>query len=197
MLDLTLFSDTSFSVGLLGQLIFFMSMAGFYLVLAVYLQFGLGLDPLTAGLVFVANGAGYLLTSSQVGRLAISGRRVIAVAAAVRAAGLLLLSVAVSVEETSASVLWLVPGLFLNGAGTGLIVSPLASVILARVRPEHAGAASGVLNTALQIGNAVGVAAVGLLFFGTLAGSGAFQAALLYLIGLSLVLTALTRFMPG
>jgi predicted MFS family arabinose efflux permease len=174
-----------------------MSMAAFYLVLALYLQQGRGLDPLRAGLIFVANGLGYLVTSSQVGRFErMSKRKIVAGAAILRAVGLAALLLAVSPSGDERSVLWLLPGLFLNGAGTGMTLSPLATLILSRVRAEHSGDASGVLNTVLQVGNAIGVAAVGIIFYGAATSANAFSRSLIYLIVLTLLLAALSQLFP-
>jgi hypothetical protein len=44
-------------------------------------------------------------------------------------------------------------------------MSPLVGTIIAGVRPEQAGGASGIVTTVLQAGNVFGVALTGLLFF--------------------------------
>jgi hypothetical protein len=59
----------------------------------------------------------------------------------------------------------------------GLIIPPLADVILADVHERHAGAASGVVNTAMQVGNAIGVAIVGVILFAALGSHAASSAA--------------------
>jgi EmrB/QacA subfamily drug resistance transporter len=203
LVDLEMFRERYFTVGLAAQVTFYMSMAGFYLVLALYLQEGRGLTPLAAGLIFVANGAGYLCTSSQVGRIAkLLGRQVIALAALGRAAGVGVLLFTVAKIGVTGSSLWLIPGLLLNGAGTGLAVSPLASTVLSRVDNEHVGAASGVLTTGLQVGNAIGVAVIGVIFYAALQRSHAnyalaFGSALAYLIAMSLVLIGLVQLLPA
>jgi hypothetical protein len=56
----------------------------------------------------------------------------------------------------------------LAGMGLGLVVVPLVDVTLAEVVVRDAGAASGVLNTTRQLGQAFGVAVVGVVFFGIL-----------------------------
>jgi hypothetical protein len=101
------------------------------------------------------------------------------------------------------SVLWLIPGLFINGVGTGFAVAPLASVVLTKISAQHAGAASGVLTTALQVGNAIGVAIIGMIFYGALgeqaapAYASAFTPSLVYLIVMSVALAGLVQFLPG
>jgi hypothetical protein len=38
------------------------------------------------------------------------------------------------------------------------VIAPLANVVLADVREQDAGSASGVLNTGFQLGNSIGLA---------------------------------------
>jgi predicted MFS family arabinose efflux permease len=47
----------------------------------------------------------------------------------------------------------------------GLVMPSSFDFILASVPPDHAGCASGVISTAQQIGYAVGIAIVGVVFF--------------------------------
>jgi hypothetical protein len=54
------------------------------------------------------------------------------------------------------------------GAGMGLAIPPLINLVLRAVPPTDAGAASGMLVTSQQIGNALGVAIIGTIFFGEL-----------------------------
>ena len=60
----------------------------------------------------------------------------------------------------------LVPSLVAVGLGLGTVIAPLADIVLARVPKQDAGAASGVFNTGLQLGNSIGIALIGVIFFG-------------------------------
>ena len=60
------------------------------------------------------------------------------------------------------------PGLICIGVGMGLIMMPVFAVVLNDVDHNHAGSASGVLNAVQQLGGAIGVAAIGVIFFGQL-----------------------------
>jgi hypothetical protein len=71
----------------------------------------------------------------------------------------------------------IVPGLVVAGAGLALLVIPLANVVLAAVPAEAAGGASGLFNTAQQLGGAVGVALLGTVFFGWVTSGHTFAAA--------------------
>jgi hypothetical protein len=62
--------------------------------------------------------------------------------------------------------------LLVCGLGIGQLVSPLFDFILASVTDDEVGSASGVLNAVQQLGGALGVAAMGTLFFTTLSHSG-------------------------
>lgn len=201
IMDLRLFRERAFTVGLLSQTVFYLGQASFFLMFAVYVQGGRGLDPLQAGLLFMAIGSGYTLTSLTASKVAARwGRQVIAAGAGLRIVGLLVLMVTVRQASAGSSTAWLIPGLFIDGAGMGLAVAPLASTILSRLTPQHAGAASGVLNTAVWIGNAIGVAIIGVIFYGRSDGAGfqdAFAASLWYLCAVCLVLVATVQLLPG
>jgi MFS family permease len=51
----------------------------------------------------------------------------------------------------------------------GFVVVPLINIIISRAKIENVGAASGVLNTMMAVGNAMGIALIGSLFFGMIA----------------------------
>ncbi len=200
LVDADLFREPSFAIGIVAQLIFFTSMASFYFVFAIYVQVGRGLTPLQAGTLFMANGLAYVLSSSVAGfahqRF---GRRALTLAALLRACGTTLLLLEVEFFP-GASLIWFVPGLCLNGLGTGLSVSPLAATILSRVSMDNIGAASGVLTTCLQVGNALGIAIIGLIFYevlGTDNFGSAFTASLAYIVVATLALCALVELFPG
>ena len=60
----------------------------------------------------------------------------------------------------------LVPGLVVGGMGLGFLVVPLINVVISAVPTAEAGNASGIYNTAQQLGGAIGIASIGTLFFG-------------------------------
>ncbi|HTW99311.1 MAG TPA: MFS transporter, partial [Acidimicrobiales bacterium] len=200
LIEPRLFSAPGFAAGLTAQLVFWCGQASFFLVLSLYLQQGRGLSPLDSGLVFTILAAAYLAASLRAPALTERhGRRVLAVGSLVLAAGHTVLLVAVLVVGVTGSVVVLVPGLLLVGAGMGLGITPLATLIMSGMKPEHAGATAGVLSTAQNVGNAIGVAVVGVIFFGSL--HHGFATAFELSVGaLALALTAvaaLTRLLPA
>ncbi|WP_148283212.1 MULTISPECIES: MFS transporter [Kitasatospora] len=202
-LDLRLFRERAFSVGLIAQLAFWTSMASYFLVLALYLQQGRHLTPIGSGLVFGVLGAGYLAASTTARHLAARiGRHAITVGCALRAAGLLLELWAVTGDGRS--LWWLLPGLLLDGGGMGLSFAPLTATVLARVPAASAGSAGGVLSTGLQVGNALGVGLIGLVFYRVVADvpgpdavPAAFRACLLYVLAAVGLFALVVQALPG
>jgi EmrB/QacA subfamily drug resistance transporter len=196
-----LFAERAFTAGLATMVLFQATVASFFLVLALELQEGRGLDALQSGLVFAFEGLGFLVaTMTAAALVARFGRRVLAVGALVRAVALVSAYVAVGHLGAHGSVAWLAGSLVLDGAGMGLVMGPSIGIVLSTVAPHHAGAASGVLGSAQQVGNALGVALIGVLFFGALdaghAVPDAFRTSLLWLAAGSVAVAALIQTLP-
>ncbi|TDC12368.1 MFS transporter [Actinomadura bangladeshensis] len=188
-----LFRGRSFRVGSGLALLYTLAMASFFLYLALYLQQGRGLSALESGLLFAALGAGYFAASTRATAIAARiGRQVLALGAAVQATGCLLLTTALG-----DGIAWLIPGLALVGAGMGFVLAPLSALVLSGVDERHAGSAAGVLSTAQQVGNALGVALVGIVFYGAAGGvSDAFEASLLPVMAFCAATAALAQALP-
>jgi EmrB/QacA subfamily drug resistance transporter len=196
LLDPALFRERAFTAGLLTQLAFWCGQASFFLVFALYLQQGRGLDALQAGLVFTILAVAYLAASVRAPELSAKlGRRVVALGALALAGGHALLAAAVA---SGAALIGLTPALLLIGAGMGLVITPLTATVMAGVEPRQAGAAAGALSTMQQVGNAIGVALTGVIFFGAVHGgvAHAFELSLAELAALLLAVAALTRLLP-
>jgi MFS family permease len=198
LLDLGLFRERTFSAGVLTQLFLASAQASFFVYLAFYLQQGRGLNPLEAGLVFTILALAYVVVSGPAPELTKRyGRSVVAAGGASLAAGLLLLALAVIEVGTGGSLLVLVPGLVLVGAGIGLCFTPLTSTVLSGIDPARAGAASGAMSTITQVGYALGVAVTGVIFFGAGHDLGhAFKLSLYQLGALALGIVVMSRLLP-
>jgi hypothetical protein len=123
------------------------------------------------------------------------GRQVIGVGAVLMVIGLTLLAVAV---HDGGPVGWLAPGLFVDGVGMGMVLSPLASTVLSFVPPAEAGAGSGVAATTMQVGGAVGIAIIGVVFYRARSGgfAHAFTAGLIFLMIVELAVAVLVQLLP-
>ena len=169
LVQLSLFRDRAFSAGMTVALTFFLGIASFGLVLTLFLQLGLGFSALHAGLTFLPFSAGVLVSSGAAARLAPKfGRGVTMAGALLTAAGMATL-IGTTAHYGAAVTTWdLVPGLAAAGLGLGAVIAPLADIVLARVPQRDAGSASGVFNTGLQLGNSIGIALIGVIFFALL-----------------------------
>ena len=198
LLDLGLFRERTFAAGVLTQLFLACAQASFFVYLALYLQDGRGLNPLEAGLVFTILALAYVAVSGPAPDLTKRfGRSVVAAGGASLAAGLLALALATAEVGVGGSILVLVPGLVLVGAGIGLCFTPLTSTVLSGVDPARAGAASGAMGTITQVGYALGVAVTGVIFFGAGHDLGhAFKLSLLQLSALALGIVVMSRLLP-
>ncbi|HEX6459986.1 MAG TPA: MFS transporter [Thermoleophilaceae bacterium] len=198
LLDLGLFRQRPFAAGVVTQLFLGSAQASFFVYLALYLQDGRGLNALDAGLVFTILAAAYVLASGPAPELTRRfGRAVVGAGGVSLAAGLLLLAGAVAEIGVGGSLLPLVPGLLLVGAGIGLCYTPLTATVLSGIDPARAGAASGAMSTITQVGYALGVAVTGVIFFGAGHDLGhAFKISLFQLSALALGIVVMSRLLP-
>jgi MFS family permease len=125
LINLALFSERAFSAGVVTSMACQMMMSAFFLVLALFLQDGVGLSALQSGLIFLPLGLGYFVASAQSGKVAARlGPQVVALGALVVSAGYLLLA-AVLHDGTA----WLIPGLLISGVGMGFVVAPMPAIV--------------------------------------------------------------------
>ncbi|MEU0935279.1 MFS transporter [Embleya sp. NPDC005971] len=202
LVDPVLFRERPFSVGITMALVYGLVNAAFFLILALYLQLGHGMSALDSGLLFIALGVGYFLSSAISGRVAEKlGRQVLTVGALVQGLGHVVL---VETLSGTHATLALIPGLALTGFGMGLVMGPMAATVLAGIKAGHAGAAAGLLSTAQQVGGALGVALVGIVFYDTLGDApttdtfgDAFVNGLWLLTVFCVAVAALVQMLPG
>lgn len=168
-------------------------LVGAFFLNTLYLQNVEGASPLRAGLEFLplvaVIGLGSHLTARLLPRI---GTRVLAVTGLVlMGAGALWLSAA---PAHAGYATWLLPGLLLIGAGTGLVFPAASVTAMSDIVPARAGLASGLMTTAHDVGGALGVAVFSVLATAHTAGVGfatgyrhGFTAAALAAAGVALV----------
>lgn len=165
-----LFRRRSFSLGMLTNIIFEGAMLSFFLTFTLLLQQGLGFSAIHAALTGVPVAFGIALTMATLGNVLVPkiGARSMALGTVSMAAGLILTAVFVHHYGLGMHSWQFIPGLLLVGIGMGLTFAPLFAVVLNDVDIQHAGSASGILNAVQQVGGAVGIALIGVIFFGQL-----------------------------
>jgi EmrB/QacA subfamily drug resistance transporter len=162
MLPLGLFRDPAFSATALVAFAQSVAIYPLLFFLAIYLQDGLGLSPIAAGLRLLPLTLLILLVAPFAGRL--TNRFPLRVPLI---GGLVLLGAALLVMRglTPASS-WsaLLPGMILGGIAIGAISPSLAAAMVSVLPVERSGLSSGINNTFRQLGIAMGIAGLGALF---------------------------------
>jgi MFS family permease len=146
----------------------FYSLASFFLLFSVYLQNALRINALSAGLVFLPFGAGFLIGPLTTPYL----RRRLAgwvnpIGMGLETAGLLCLAWLVSASPVGMPLAFLPLGatLFFIGFGQGLGMPTLMRMITGRVAPAYSGMIAGVASSTLQVSTALSVALIGGIFY--------------------------------
>jgi EmrB/QacA subfamily drug resistance transporter len=193
MVLLDLFRVRPYTFGSLIGLVYFAGFTAIFFVLALYLQNGRHYSALEAGLAVTPFALGSAVGAALGGRVVLRfGRPLVAVGLAVVIVGLLATDVVLSRVDSS-SIGWATAlPLLISGLGSGVVISPNITLTLQEVPVVRAGSAGGVLQTGQRIGSAVGIAAVGSLFFNRLANTrGDWQQAVTSALRLCDVLVAL------
>jgi EmrB/QacA subfamily drug resistance transporter len=149
----------SYGNGLAVGMLYYTGYTGLLLVVSVYLQDGLNVSPLHAGLLIAPFAAGSAISAPIAARfVSTEGRRISVLALALVMAGVLLL--ALLAPGRHAGTLWvvLVPALLVAGLGGGGVNAPNNTLTLSEVPPSMGGAAGGGLQTANRIGASIGAA---------------------------------------
>jgi EmrB/QacA subfamily drug resistance transporter len=164
LVELSLFRSRRFSIGVLMGLVFYM-LSAFYLTFSVYLQGGLRASPLQAGVATLPFAVGFFLSSlvsSHVMRW--FGNHALTLGFALQVVGFGCVGIVVGSHFA-----WgLQEGLACAGLGYGIVMPSVIKAIIGDIDERHAGLASGIVMTTLQVGAALGVALVGGVFYGVL-----------------------------
>ncbi|MGZ4192483.1 MAG: MFS transporter [Solirubrobacteraceae bacterium] len=138
-------------------------MFGMFFLGAVYMQRVLGYDPLQVGLAYLpvalSIGALSLFVTPRL-NMRIGPRATLLPGLTLMAAGLLLFA---SAPVHAGYVAHLLPSMLLLGLGAGLSFPSLMTVAMSGARPTEAGLASGLVNTSMQVGGALGLAVLATL----------------------------------
>jgi EmrB/QacA subfamily drug resistance transporter len=174
LVEASIFSHRAYTAGIAGIVVFFAGMIGMLLVLTLFLQFGEHFSAIHAGVTLapfaLGTAAGATLAATVLApRL---GRTVLQLGAVLMAGGYWWVHQVIATHGLHTESLMLVAPQLLVGVGIGMLISPLFDFILASVTDREVGSASGVLNALQQLAGAVGVAAIGTVFFTTLAHHG-------------------------
>jgi DHA2 family multidrug resistance protein-like MFS transporter len=159
MIDVGLFRIRKFNVALLVNFLAIFVMIGYFLFIGQYLQLVAGLTPLGAGLWSLPGAVGFLISSQLAPRYLqrVPPAYVVAGGLAAAAVGLFLLTL---VQVESGLVALVVASVVIS-LGMGPVFGLTTEMIVGSAPAQKAGAASGISETASELGGALGIAALG------------------------------------
>ena len=163
MLEMSFFAKRSFAVTNVVSLAMYFGMFGSIFFLSQFLQNVLHNTPLQAGIKLLAWTGASMVVSPLAGFFSERyGSRPFMVA------GLGLQAVALGwlalLASTSVAYTSMIGPFVLAGAGMALVFAPSANAVLASVRVEHAGQASGATNAIRELGGVLGIAVLATVF---------------------------------
>jgi DHA2 family methylenomycin A resistance protein-like MFS transporter len=167
MLPLHFFRLPGFTPAIVFGVLVNGSYYGIIFVLSLYLQNALGYSTVQAGLAFLPLTSTFIASNIANGWMAgRTGSRVPMVLGGLIGAGGFCLLLRLGARATLIDML---PGFVLIPMGLGLAVPAMTTAILSSVDRARSGIAAAVLNTARQVGGALGVAAFGAFVSGVTA----------------------------
>ena len=159
MIDLRLFRITAFSASLAVNFLTIFVAVGYFLFVAQYLQLVVGLSPLQAGLYSVPSAIGFIVGSQAAPRIVrrLRPAYVMGTGLAIASAGLAVLT---RVGEADGLAI-VVIGSVIISLGLAPVLSLTTELIVGSAPAERAGAASGISETAVELGGALGISVLG------------------------------------
>ena len=163
LVDLSLFALRSFAAGNVAVSVVSLGEFGLLFVLPLFVQSVLGYSALATGQILLALAGGTFVAGGLTPQLArrIGARGVARLGLLLEVCGVFILAIVIQPSSTA----WdLVPWLFVYGLGVGMATAQLTGVILTEVPVATSGQASGIQSTSRQIGSAIGVAILGMIY---------------------------------
>jgi hypothetical protein len=160
LVPFSIFEDRNFTIMNWMSAVVAFSMTGFFLPMTIYLQSGLNMTALQAGLTMAPASLVAMFVAPMSGRLAdrIGGKYILMIGMLLFAGGCGAVAFMATPQSTWLDFLF---PLVLAGIGQGCVFAPMSTIAMQNVSPRVAGAASGVFNTTRQVGGVVGGAVIG------------------------------------
>ncbi len=159
MIDVALFKARAFSAALVVNFLSIFVAVGYFLFVAQYLQLVVGQSPLEAGLWSVPSAIGFIVGSNVAPRILRVMRPAYAmgIGLVVAASGLAMLA---AVDGADGLAMVVAASVIVSlGLAPGLTVT--TELVVGSAPPERAGAASGISETSIELGGALGLSILG------------------------------------
>jgi EmrB/QacA subfamily drug resistance transporter len=163
MLPMSFFARRGFAVTNVVSLAMYFGMFGSIFFLSQFLQNVLGNTPLQAGVKLLVWTGATMLVSPLAGFFSerYGSRLFMAAGLGLQAIALGWLATLAGVHQTYASM---IGPFILGGSGMALVFAPSANAVLASVRSDQAGQASGATNAIRELGGVLGVSVLATVF---------------------------------
>ncbi|MGO9900313.1 MAG: DHA2 family efflux MFS transporter permease subunit [Solirubrobacteraceae bacterium] len=163
MLPMSFFAKRSFAVTNVVSLAMYFGMFGSIFFLSVFLQNVLHNTPLQAGVKLLVWTGATMVVSPLAGFFSerYGSRPFMVAGLALQALALGWLATIASVNQSYASMVF---PFILAGAGMALVFAPAANAVLASVRTDQTGQASGATNAIRELGGTLGIAVLATVF---------------------------------
>ncbi|MFE2285667.1 MFS transporter [Streptomyces sp. NPDC059443] len=163
MLDLSLFRSPTFVAVMAAALLMSGAAFGYMMFISLWLQSAEGLGPVAAGMTVLPLSLAAFVVAAVTGKLMHGAPARLTIGG-----GLFLIGAGALLQgwmlDDGDGWTALAAGLAVTGVGVGMISPALAAAAMGAVPPARAGMAGGALNTARQLGMALGIAVLGAVF---------------------------------
>jgi predicted MFS family arabinose efflux permease len=196
LLSTGLFRNRISNLGLVTQNVQWLLLMGVSFVVAVFLQTVRGYNAIETGVIFTAATLGVLLTSFGAERFAKrrTQKTLIVAGFVMTVSGILLL---VGLVRSWDNIAAFVPGLFLIGAGLGVMLTPSVNVVQSSFPERLQGEISGLSRSVSNLGSSLGTAIAGTILVSELAsGNRSYSLAMMALAVIGLVGLVAALFLP-
>jgi EmrB/QacA subfamily drug resistance transporter len=165
MLPLTIFRSARFNIANTVSFSAYGALCGAVFLTSQYFQIAQHLSPIQAAVRFIPWPLPTLLVAPLAGSMAVKygNRRFMAIGSVVISVSLAWIA---TVAHADTSYVVLCPPLVLSGIGIGLVWPAFSGEVVASVRPDQIGIASGTNSTIRELGGVFGVALAALAFAG-------------------------------
>ncbi len=158
LLDLKLFSEMRFSAAIIAQLVVVFANIGALFFLPIFLRQVGEFSALQSGLALLPESLAGLVTAMTAGRLIRkwNHRGAMLVGLAAGAVAMVLLGLTIPISYPA-----MVGPLLVLGFSFGLVVTTASDLVLTSASADRVGAATGISETAFELGNALAIALTG------------------------------------
>ncbi|WP_410993520.1 MFS transporter [Bacillus cereus] len=169
LIDLSVFKNWLFVIGISSVLTIYMSMFSFFFILNYFLHFGLHYRTTDMSLIFLPIGLGFFITSISSSKIVNHfGLIVLKIGALIMSLCTFTLVRLLVIDAHNLFTVEYILVLFVYGLGLGFATTPLANTILNKISHNYVGVASGLFTTFMYLANSLAVVGISIIFSNSL-----------------------------